>query len=100
MAVVLATSVRVAGSDATEPMAKLTNLSAELAATACRNYSLLPLVETWGFEPTIATAYDYDESRSPGPRGARLDGVRVRGMQSLNTFSFLKKTSITPCSTL
>ena len=45
MTVVLATSVRVAGSDAAEPMAKMTNLSVELAATACRNYSLLPLIE-------------------------------------------------------
>ena len=50
-------------------MAKTTNLNIDVAATACRNYSPIPLVEAQGFESAIAIAYDYNESRYVGPRG-------------------------------
>ena len=45
MAIVSAASARVAESDAAESMAKMTNLNVEVAATAWRNYSLIPLVK-------------------------------------------------------
>ena len=45
MAVVSATLARVAGSDAAEPMAKTTDLYVKVAVAACRNSSLILLVE-------------------------------------------------------
>ena len=67
-AIVSSDPARVAGSDAAKPMAKTTNLNVDIAATACRNYSLIMLVK-----PTASNLqpprplYGYDESRFVGP---------------------------------
>ena len=83
MAVVSAVSAGIAESDAAKPTAKTTNLNIELVATACRNYSLTPLVEAQGFETANATAYGYDESHSVGPRGETRRRARERPCRAL-----------------
>ena len=45
MAIVSLDLARVAGSDAVETMAKMTDLNVKVVTTACCNYSLIPLVE-------------------------------------------------------
>ena len=72
-----------AGSDAANQMAKTTNLNVDVAATACRNYSQIPLVEAYGFESAIAIAYGYDESRHVGPRGETRRRGRERPCRAL-----------------
>ena len=68
----------VAGSGAAKPMAKTTDLNVKVVATARCNYSPIPLVAAWAFEPAIAIAYGYDESRHVGPRGETRRRARDR----------------------
>ena len=64
-------------------MAKTTDLNVEVVVGARLNYSPIPLVEAWGFEPAIAIAYGYDESRSLGPCGETRQRARERPCRAM-----------------
>jgi len=74
---------RVAVYNAAKPIAKTTNLNVDIAATAYRNYSPIPLVKAYGFKPLIATANGYDKSRSIGPCRETRRRARQRPCRAL-----------------
>ena len=49
-------------------MAKTTSLYVAVAVLACRNFSLIVLLEVYGFKSAIVMAYGYDESRVVYPK--------------------------------